>query len=87
MLFYEANRIQNSFKIVIYEILKLTPQDNKAFVSNRDKSEQLNMIEKMDKLISFNFITIVNENLKISSPQPYRQNLLSSHLFQQHNQQ
>lgn len=40
----------------------------------------------MDKLISYNFITIVNENLKISTPQPIRQNPLNCHLFQQHSQ-
>lgn len=39
MLFYEASRIKNNFKIVIYELLKMSKDS-----SGYDKSEQLNMI-------------------------------------------
>lgn len=80
-MYYEASRIKNNFRIVIYELVK-GKEGNQSFVSSYDKSDQLNMIEKMDKITSYNFRTIANDNLALQA----RKNTASFHLFQEHNQ-
>lgn len=82
-MYYEASRVKSYFQISIHEIAK--PEDRKdVFRIHVDKSEMLNMIEKMDKLNSYNFVTIINENLKIN--QSCRHTVLNNSLFHQNHQ-
>lgn len=85
ILFYEACRTKDHFRIVIFEYIKALSHEPNKFFSSYDKTDQLNMIEKIDKMISYDFASIATaEHLTLNSLD--RKNSLRGYLFHQHSE-
>ena len=80
-LFYEANRNQNNFIITIYQNTAVGL--NNKDISNSDKIELASTIEKMDRINSYNFVNLVNQNFKLKE---IKANSKSSILFFHNNE-
>jgi hypothetical protein len=63
-LYYEATRTQDNFAVSIYQI-------GQGIKNTTSHSEISNIIEKMDRINSYNFMSVLNENLKIKNVQSH----------------
>ena len=74
-LYYQANRSQNHFIVTIYQYNQNGYNIQKD-LSNNDKIELTNMIEKMDKINSYNFFNLLNRNFKLRESKSNAKNSL-----------